>query len=266
MEKLLLNESYVVQKYFELKNIHKVSDFFNVSISPIKRILNSNGIDLTNRRYFVDEYYFDEIDCEEKAYWLGFIYADGYIRERKSGNSLELKLSVKDKLHLELFKNTIKSNHVISEYFNKVKYKDRFSESHGCHLAIYSKKLVDSIKKNGVHSNKTFTIEFPNIKDELINHFIRGYFDGDGCFSFNHKIHKINTNIVCASDKFRRSLASILELNGILFKEYSDIKIEIQSKLDNLKFYNYIYKNANVFLKRKKDIYEKFRKHYQYHN
>ena len=31
------------------------------------------------KKYNFDEHYFDVIDCQEKAYWLGFICADGYI-------------------------------------------------------------------------------------------------------------------------------------------------------------------------------------------
>lgn len=266
MEKLLLNEREVLFEYEKIKNIHKIAKQFNVSITPIKRILTKNGIILTNRRYFVDENYFNNIDTEEKAYWLGFIFADGYTRERKSGNSLELKLSIKDKKHLELFKQNINSNHLITNSTNKVKYKDGISQSSMCHLAIYSRTLVESIKKHGVHPRKTFTIKFPNIKEELQNHFIRGYFDGDGSFSFIPEKYKITTNIVCASNEFRNDLVEILKKNDIWFKQYSNIKIEIQNKLDCLKFYNYIYKNATIFLNRKKEKYEEFRKYYEYNN
>ena len=145
MEKLLLNETDVVNQYVKLKNIRKVAKYFDVSISPITRILKSNGVELTNRRYNVNHNYFDIIDTEEKAYWLGFLYADGYIRERKSGNSLEMKLSIKDKHHLELFRESINSNHIIVDGFNKVKYKGGISSSHMSTLAIYSIRLVESI-------------------------------------------------------------------------------------------------------------------------
>jgi intein-encoded DNA endonuclease-like protein len=266
MEKLLLNETEVINQYTELKNIHKVAKCFNVSVSPISRILKSNGVDLTNRRYEVNHDYFNIIDTQEKAYWLGFLYADGYIRERKSGNSLEMKLSIKDKGHLENFRKDISSNHYIKESFNKVKYKSGFSESHMCHLAMYSTNLVNSIKSQGFHSRKTFTIKFPSLNKKLIHHFIRGYFDGDGSFSFNTKTFRPHTNLVCASEVFRSQLMKILKENDIDIKQYSDISLHIQDKLGNLKFYNYIYKNSNIHLNRKKEKYEEFRKHYKYSN
>jgi hypothetical protein len=265
MEKLLLNETDVLNQYNQLKNIHKVAEYFNVSISPIKRILKSNGIEITNRRYNVNHNYFDVIDTEEKAYWLGFLYADGYIRERKSGKSLEMKLSTKDKHHLERFRDSIESNHKIIDGFNNVKYKGGVSSSHMSSLAMFSLQLVESIKTQGVHSRKTFTIERPKINNNLIRHFIRGYFDGDGTFRFIES--GVNrTGIVCASEKFRDFLIEELSNNDIEIKYYGGINLFIQNKIGNNKFYNYIYKNATIYLERKKEIYERFREYYEYNN
>jgi hypothetical protein len=266
MEKLQFNEQEVIQKYEELKSIHKVSKYFNVSITPIKRVLFNNEIFLSNRRYSFDKTFFDNIDSEEKAYWLGFIYADGYIRERKSGNSLEIKLAEKDISHLMLFKSHIKSTHKIMYGTNKVKYKGGISESKICQLAIYSYEIVESIKKQGVHTRKTFTIARPNIDDEFIRHFIRGYFDGDGSFSFNPSKFINKTQIVSASEEFRSFLIDELNKNDITINLYSQIKLQIQNRVDNLKFYNYIYKNATVYLERKKEKYEEFRNYYKYDN
>jgi peptidase E len=95
---------------------------------------------------------------------------------------------------------------------------------------------------------------------------VRGFFDGDGSFSFNINNHKISTSFACASDKFRQFLISELLENEVTFKWYGGINLYVQNKMDNLKFYNYIYKNATIYLKRKKDKYEEFRRHYGYDN
>lgn len=260
-----LNNIEVLEQYSLLKNIHKVAEHFNMSVNPIKKILKMNGIILTNRRYDVNHSYFDVIDTEEKSYWLGFLYADGYIRERKSGNSLEMKLSIKDKHHLEKFRNSIDSNHKIFDGFNSVKYKDGISTSHMTSLAMYSDRLVKSIKLQGFHSRKTFTIERPNIDEKLIHHFIRGYFDGDGTFRFIEK-EKNQTGIASASDNFREFLIKELYKNDIQIHYYGGINLYIQNKVDNNKFYNYLYKNATIYLERKKEIYERFREYYKYNN
>ena len=133
-------------------------------------------------------------------------------------------------------------------------------------LAIYSKQLVESIKKLGMHSRKTFTIEKPNIDKNFMNHFIRGYFDGDGSFSFNPTKYIIKTQIVSASDEFKRFIIEELQSNDIKINLYSGIKLQIQNKMDNDKFYNYIYSNAKIYLKRKKEKYEEFRRHYGFNN
>lgn len=266
MVKLQLDKLEVLKKYEEFSNIHKVAKFFGVSTSPIKRVLNENHVELSNRRFFVDENYFDEIDSEEKAYWLGFIYADGYIRERKSGKSLEIKLAVKDKKHLELFREHLKSTHKITECVNEVRYKGGISKSEICAIAIYSSKIVESIKRQGVHSRKTFSITKPNIEEKFMNHFLRGYFDGDGSFSFNSSKYIIKTQIVSASDDFQIFIIEELKKNEININLYSQIKLQIQNKIDNLKFYNYIYKNATIYLARKKNKYEEFRRYYKYDN
>ena len=63
----------VLHTYLRLRNIHKVAEVFDVSTRPIIRILKLIGVTLTNRRYSVNYNYFDVIDTEEKAYWLGFL-------------------------------------------------------------------------------------------------------------------------------------------------------------------------------------------------
>jgi len=266
MEKLLLNETDVLNQYNQLKNIHKVAEYFNISVSPIKRILKSNGIEISNRRYNVNHNYFDIIDTEEKAYWLGFLYADGYIRERKSGKSLEMKLSIKDKHHLERFRDSIESNHKIIDGFNNVKYKGGISSSHMSSLAIYSSQLVESIKTQGIHSRKTFTIERPKIHNDLIRHFIRGYFDGDGSFSFNESKHHISFQLVSASTEFRKFLIEVFGNLGVICYVYNDINLTVRKSIDCVKIYDYMYNNSKIYLERKQKKYELFRKKFEYNN
>jgi hypothetical protein len=165
-----------------------------------------------------------------------------------------------------LFRECIGSNHLIKESQNKVKYNGGVSISNMVHLAMYSTSLVESIKKQGFHSRKTFTIEKPNIEKKLIPHFVRGYFDGDGSFSFNSEKYIIKTQIVSASDNFKKFIIDELHKNNITINLYSDIKLQIQNKMDNNRFYDYIYRDAKVYLKRKKEKYEEFRRYYRYDN
>ena len=81
-------------------------------------------------------------------------------------------------------------------------------------------------------------------------------------FSFNNKTHTNKTNFACASKEFREFLVSELSQNDINLRWYGGIKLFIQNKVDNLKFYNYVYKNATIYLERKKEKYEEFRRYY----
>ena len=263
---IILNEQEVIKDYEKEKNIRKVSKNFNVPMAHIKKILIINGYEITNRRYSVDFSYFDIIDTEEKSYWLGFLFADGYIRERKNGNSLELKLGIKDKSHLELFKKAIKSEHKIVEGHNKVKYKGGISISHLCSLSIYSNKLVESMKLQGIHSRKTYTIEKPSVPKNLMRHFIRGFFDGDGCLSFNEDTKRGIVSIVCVSVDFRNFIKDFMINECKVNNIYEDNKrgyIQLQSKFDIVVFLSYIFKKSNIHLNRKKQIYDNYKKYAQ---
>jgi len=55
------------------------------------------------RKYTLNEEFFDELN-EKSVYWLGFLYADGCVRKRKS-SELRLKLKKEDKSHIEKFNN-----------------------------------------------------------------------------------------------------------------------------------------------------------------
>jgi hypothetical protein len=262
MERIDLDSELVVKKYSELMNVKKVGDFFGVSFQPIMRILKQEGIKVEQRRYFSNETYFDIIDTEEKAYWLGFLYADGYIRESKSGNSLCLKLGQLDIEHLELFKKCVGSSHKITLGTSKTKSKTgKEYVSHMATFNIYSKRIVESIKKQGFHSRKTFTIEKPNLKEEYYRHFIRGYFDGDGCCYINERNDGcivINYNIACASPNFKQFIIEELNKHSIDTTCQTSLTIDILRGQSAIKFFNYLYNDSTIYLKRKKEKGEKF--------
>lgn len=198
------------------------------------------------RKYNVNENYFEKINNQNKAYILGFIYADGCLSKKKY--ELIIKLNIKDLVILENIKKELKSEHPI-----KIINVNRLNNQ--CSLRISSKKLCNSLMKIGLTPAKTFTIKFPELNNNFIRHFIRGYFDGDGCLLNPRK--KYNTfNIFTASEEFKNKLIEILETNSIKSNVYcinNGFSINITNFKNTLLFYNYIYKNSKLYLKRKKD-------------
>lgn len=60
----------------------------------------------------MDKRFFKTIDTEEKAYWLGFLYADGSVS--KDLKAVTLELNIKDIDHIRKFKRAINSTHKIT--------------------------------------------------------------------------------------------------------------------------------------------------------
>jgi DNA-binding transcriptional regulator WhiA len=263
--KIDINYDLIIEKYNELKNLKKVAKSFGVSLRPIKRILNENNIVLTNRRYDVNHNYFEKIDTEEKAYWLGFLFADGCVRKTKSGSQVVLKLSQKDENHINLFKNNIESEHKVTYYRNNtISKKGTPSFSDNCIIHINSNKLVNDLINHGCTPRKTFTIDKPIIDEKFYKDFIRGYYDGDGNFFYSEKTKMSVMTIVCASENFRIFLIDIISKIPNIGKIHEDKKkytIKIVNIVGIVNFLDYIYEDSKIHLNRKKEYYEKYREY-----
>lgn len=163
---------------------------YNITYYTLRKKLDELDIPTNNKKnntvkvgrkntYDFNEDFFEVIDSEEKAYWLGFIYADGYITEN---NKCGISLKSVDIGHLEKFKKSIKSNHKISIYESQ--YNEKCNITEYCRIILTSKKNVDNLMDKGVSHRKSLILKFPNkeiFKNQNdIIHFIRGYFDGDG--------------------------------------------------------------------------------------
>lgn len=238
----------IINKYNNGINRNILSKEYGVSHRTITNILERN---LTNRnrgnkKYTVNENYFDEIDTENKAYWLGFLYADGYILER--GKALITGLTLKDLDHIEKFKSDIDSTHLIkSTTTNNYQF--------NIYNTNFSKHLIDK----GCIPRKTNKIEFPEIKNDLVNHFIRGYFDGDGSVSATDRT--LQVTICCASKIFLENLIKkISDETGVRNKIYTredGLHLYVNASGDDiLEIGRYLYKNSNKYLDRKKKIFD----------
>jgi intein-encoded DNA endonuclease-like protein len=262
MKKIVLNEKQIN----EIINLYnggvKVREiYYKIGISPcvIERCLLENGFKLaTKNKYIVDHTIFNKIDNEEKAYWLGFLFADGHIRKRKKIENYELKLkiSIKDKNHLIEFKNFLKSTHPITKAISKVKYPKFISISECVSLSVYSKEIFNDLSDLGCTPNKSKRIEEPKIDSNYYNHFIRGYFDGDGCVSINHKYGRAVT-FVSSSYKILEWINIIFNKSGTtlrrISKQENAYRLNWQNKEDIQLIYNFLYENSHIFLERKKE-------------
>lgn len=240
---------------------------YNITKAAVSYQAKKIGINNENkfkRKNTLNDNYFEIIDSEHKAYWLGFIMADGgvcyttkYYKETNSPNRLYFSLSLKDKIILENFCLDIGYNvNKIIEYTPKGTY----SENPMCKLNINSKKLCTQLGNFGIIPNKTGKEEFLKLPEELMPHFIRGFFDGDGSvWKSNNLTHVSFTG----NKKFLTELMEYLYKNKIIDKKYimyeytnkNAYNFKFSKKETIEKFFNYIYKDSTIHLNRK---YNKF--------
>ena len=162
----------IINRYVNLKqSTLKIASFYEVFSGTISRLLKKNNVlinNTTNKKYDVNQYYFDAIDTPAKAYWLGMITADGNVYK----NSLNLGLQIVDTGHIYKFRNALESNHPINNYGGS------------CVCQIHSKYLVNSLGSCNIIPRKCKTVTMPKLDIDLESHFWRGVFDGDGTIGY----------------------------------------------------------------------------------
>ncbi len=258
----------LLDRYKSEKNLLKLTDEFNIPYTSILNFLKKNKVFEpklyeTRRKYELNENYFDNIDSEDKAYFLGILYADGTNSLKNYEVSLRLQetdLNILMKLN-SLIQPTKPIGFIKSKNIN---WQNQYR------LLINSKKISKRLSELGVTPNKTFITTYPLFLDNKFNkHFIRGYFDGDGSVFFN----KINKNLgICITGTENL----IISIQNILIKTENFNKTKLSNRYperntntrslnyfgnNNAKnFYDYIYENATIFMERKKNKFEKYLK------
>lgn len=201
--------------------------------------------------YFQDDNFFEIIDSEEKAYFLGFLYADGYVNDNSPYHYAQLTIHPQDVNILYRLKEAINSNRDVLEVRNG-KY---------VRYTINSIKITEDLKKLGCINNKTHKLLFPeNFPKEYLHHMIRGYFDGDGCICKD----KYNTYFfyLDGNEPFLKGVEEyFIETLGVERKlKYHKRHKDREDSITCLRYggntllsdiYKLLYKDSTVFLERK---------------
>lgn len=247
----------LIHDYINGDSIRNLSLKYNCTRAVLSRILKENKVIIrdntrNSRKYSHNENYFESIDTENKAYWLGFIYADGFIESKRNygAQKLGITLSGIDVKHLEKFKSDIEATNPIKEYRGSGYNADGvFSK-----ILLTSQKTVDDLKTHGCIENKTLKLKFPNIRKNLIRHFIRGYFDGDGSISFiQQKAYEIQFT---GTKDFLDGIMNYFNKNLKMHtKDNVTYQLKIGGNLQVRKILDIIYKDATIYLDRKHEKY-----------
>ncbi len=226
-------------------------------------------------KYNYNKDYFAVIDNAEKAYWLGFLYADGYIcryykNDKLKSMTLELTLCKDDRKHLIKFLNSLDSNVPIHEKlvkFNGKEYKEY-------RITVCCTKMCYDLITLGCTPQKTFDITFPSeniVPKKYIRDWLRGFFDGDGCINtslMNGSPHIIST--FSGIESMMNEILIHLQKQRIVRKEIPITKdkrsqcceLRIYGKDVNKEFLDYLYKDSVIYLDRKYLKYKDFFQNY----
>lgn len=172
----------IIEAYKNNMSLREIEKEFKVLRATVSKFLEEQNIKKIKgnhyRKYFHDFDFFENIDTEEKAYWLGFMFADGYIvnhENRYGEDSFGLTLAEDSLDSIEKFKKSLNAT-------NPILYDN--SKSIGqpqAKIVLTSQKTVNDLIDKGCVKQKSLILQPPKkVPEKLLSHFIRGFFDGDG--------------------------------------------------------------------------------------
>lgn len=261
MNKINLPLEEVKKIYETTSSINKVAKHFNVTWSVAKRACDELGIKSTKKNQYgeITPYnLFAKIESEQDAYWLGFLYSDGWIRSDK--NEIGLGVQERDREILNRFKEYVGTNNQI-----QIKLKEKIkshvapdghlieSKQNFYTLTFSCKLTKQNLIKLGCMPNKSKIIHCPTsdqVPDHLFRHFMRGFIDGDGSVRWGQRK---DLTICSASINFLVESTKRLGINnfGDFYKNQFRISkaVLVQQTLEK------IYKDSTVYLPRKFNVY-----------
>ncbi|HDX9577370.1 TPA: hypothetical protein ROX88_000862 [Bacillus pseudomycoides] len=244
--KCTMEKSEMIKLYLEGSSTSDIADLANVTSRYVRMVLTDNNVEKRaqgswKRKYDLNEDYF-KTWSNNMAYILGFFVADGVIVK----TCHTVSFSQKEKEILEDIKKEINSHHPLCTNKNTGVYM----------LNLNSKTMKnDLIDLHGITPCKSFDVQFPYVPEEFLHHFIRGYFDGDG--HVNPKRYFVS--FVSGSHLFMNSLKEVLHAQNLKPKfidKEKQYRIYLSGKKDIQLFAEWIYKDKELFLRRKYEVFQ----------
>lgn len=241
------------------KSLTEIGDLYKCNRTVIKRILLENNIKLRQRtsKYTANYDIFEIIDSTEKAYWLGFLAADGCNYQREHNASILINLHQQDIDQLQKFKKFCNTNANIVSYITSAGYSNNTPM---CKIVLNSKKMSIDLANKGIVPQKSLILQPPKIEKKYYLPFILGYFDGDGSL---YKTSQYN-NYSLSIQGTKEILLWICEVLNI------DLPLEQRKNSDKNEYYircggtnkpyqilQQLYNSCECHLERKYQIYKK---------
>lgn len=244
-----IQEQEIIDLYINKKYTQKIlAEKYSTTTTTIHNILLRNNVKIIKqptKNIYQDEHYFDNIDSEHKAYWLGFIFADGNVY----GNQLAIEIHEKDIDLLRQFQKDLKLS-------NKISIRHRHNTSVCC-IRMNSNHLCNTLAQYHIIPNKTkYANHLPQVPEYLIPHLLRGLIDGDGWITQDkQKGYHIgflnNSKSVCEEFKRYCNIVTNNLCKGSVIKKDNSYCFQIQSKEATRQLATALYKDNSICLSRK---------------
>ena len=265
---MLESDKSKIIKLYGKQNLSKtkIAELLGYSQKQIAHILKSAGfpparVTKVKRKYPMDENYFEIIDSHEKAYILGFLFADGY---NSPCNQIKLVQSVRDIEHLKLIQNCIQPDKKHAIKILKCINKPPYSQQDSALLTFYCKKMCDDLTKLGCKQAKSLNCELPKINNLYMNSFLAGLSMGDGWICANSK-NSFKYGLV-GSKIMIKQIQNYLKNNlNIHLTISSKDKVDrgtIGGNIQIYKFLTWMFKDTPFLLKRKFKKYEQMAEYF----
>lgn len=257
-----LTESQIeeaVSRYQDGQSFKAIGDVLGVSDNAIRGLLKRRGVagrtlSDARRTLACNHAFFDEPMDEQRAYWLGFILADGAVTESGYGvtKRLSVILSIVDKGHLEKLKVALQSDHKLTEI-------KRDGVVISARFMVSSTELFTSLARYSIVPCKSAKHQFSGlIPTNMLKHYFRGYFDGNGGISRSKASKWAISN--CASEEFLSKFLDWIESRiggnraGISFHDGIH-RVAWAGTHRCQEILDLMYRNATVYLDRKMELY-----------
>jgi predicted DNA-binding protein YlxM (UPF0122 family) len=267
----------------------KIADMYGVTQGFISYTLKENeefnvrNASEAHRKFEINEDFFDHIDSEEKAYFLGFLWADGC--NHLDGNYVSLSQSSKDreilvKLAALIYKDNPEERVVHLERVRESKAKMCVGEEKiefVDYFTINSQHICKTLNAIGCTPAKSLTCTFPAISDpDLQRHFIRGYFDGDGSINSSQNDKEYSSSFIGTKETMS-SIKNIIasgcyvifgeptlandnhgkfDENGEEIKTVNCYRLQLAGNQQIKTFGEWLYRDAKIFMARKKVVFD----------
>lgn len=233
--------------YLKGENVEYISQIYRINRASVYNLFQKYNFDLVedrHRAYTVNDVYFNKIDTANKAYILGFLWADGHNNVDKG--IVEMRLQERDKHILEDISVEMENDRPL--YYVEEK---RATRQNTYRMYITSRQISNALLQYGMYANKTYVLQWPfNMDDQFIPHFLRGFTDGDG-YVGDFQISWVGTEMMM--QKIQAILLDALNVNVTIRDTKTDIikTMQLHRKKEVVRVLDWIYKDADLKLNRK---------------